>query len=489
MKINKIYKKLFLELNNYKINYCHWKSNINLSDALAGSDDLDLLVLDSDYSSLIEVVKTFDFIPFESKIKYLNTKSVEHYYYYDLENNIFLHLHIFSKVITGNSFVKNYCFNIDDMIFKNVDSSSFIPIPNKESETLIFILRNIVKHSNIVDLILLNRNYEFVISEYNFLKNKSKEGFINDFFISNYKCNDVVNQFEKMLFSKKTIYKYFYAKYLSSFLKTSKNISPLIYFYKICITLVQGFLYKFLFKEKFKILKNGGIIIAFSGAKATGKSTLSNMLFLNFSKVFSVKKYHLGKPKSSFCMFLPNLLIKIFKNIFPSKKTTTIEMNLSKLKTKSFSLIYILRKYILAFDRLNTYKKIIKDKKNGNLIITDRFPSKIINASDSPSFSMDEIKSESNCIKKFFMKKELFYYSKINDPDIVFHLSIDLDSAIARDKNRKKDANPNKENIIFRHTKKNTPLYKNSKVLNINTKKNIKDTLLEVNTFFWKNIN
>ena len=114
---------------------------------------------------------------------------------------------------------------------------------------------------------------------------------------------------------------------------------------------------------------------------------------------------------------------------------------------------------------------------------------KIINASDSPSFSMDEIKSESNCIKKFFMKKELFYYSKINDPDIVFHLSIDLDSAIARDKNRKKDANPNKENIIFRHTKKNTPLYKNSKVLNINTKKNIKDSLLEVNTFFWKNIN
>ena len=416
----------------------------------------------------IEIVKKFDFVPFKSKIKYLNTEFVEHYYCFDYEENIFLHLHIFRKIMSGNSFVKNYCFSIDDIIFKNINSDSLIPIPNSESETLIFILRNIVKHSNVVDLFLLNRNYESVISEYNFLKNKSKEDFVNDFFISKYNCTNIVKKFQKMLFSKSILYQYFYAKYLSSFLKESKKISFPVYLYRICITLIIGFIYKFVFKQKFKVLRNRGLIITFTGAKATGKSTLSNMLFLNFSKIFAVKKYHLGKPMSSFRMLLPNFFIKIFKNILPSQKTSNIEINLSKSKNKSFSFIYILRKYILSFDRLNLYQKIINDKNNGAFIITDRYPSKIINASDSPSFTIKEIDEESNYIKKYFMKKELNNYSKINDPDIVFHLNIDLDTAIYRDKVRDKNVVANKENIIYRHTQKNVPAYEASKVLNLN---------------------
>jgi len=60
--------KLFHSLNNIGINYCHWKSNAHLHDALNGNTDLDILVELNDKYKFEGILKEYNTIQVISKL-------------------------------------------------------------------------------------------------------------------------------------------------------------------------------------------------------------------------------------------------------------------------------------------------------------------------------------------------------------------------------------------------------------------------------------
>jgi len=60
--INNFIKGFLLELNNNKVSYVHWKSNLNIDKALFGSDDLDILVSEKDFPIIQKIFKKLNII-------------------------------------------------------------------------------------------------------------------------------------------------------------------------------------------------------------------------------------------------------------------------------------------------------------------------------------------------------------------------------------------------------------------------------------------
>ena len=60
--INNFIKGFLLELNNTRVSYVHWKSNLNIDKALFGSGDLDILVSEKDSPIIQKIFKKLDYM-------------------------------------------------------------------------------------------------------------------------------------------------------------------------------------------------------------------------------------------------------------------------------------------------------------------------------------------------------------------------------------------------------------------------------------------
>ena len=113
--------KLIEDLNNAKVDYCHWKSNDRLDEVFAGETDIDLLV--GRGSSTILFNEVISHLGFKQAYQqsWEKTESVEHYYAYDQESGLIVHLHVYFRVISGGALLKNYHLPVEKMLLENCD--------------------------------------------------------------------------------------------------------------------------------------------------------------------------------------------------------------------------------------------------------------------------------------------------------------------------------------------------------------------------------
>ena len=76
--------RLVNALNESGVRYCHWKSNFDLSSALAGDVDLDLLIERKSLSRVLHLLLSFGFKSATAKWG-PRTPSTYHYYGLDLQ--------------------------------------------------------------------------------------------------------------------------------------------------------------------------------------------------------------------------------------------------------------------------------------------------------------------------------------------------------------------------------------------------------------------
>ena len=88
-----------------------------------------------------------------------HVKDVYHFYGIDKDTGKILHLHVFYKILTGESLIKNLKFEIGDLLLKDTSHKSEVIIPNAQVELIIFIIRIFSKHQSIIEYLLLLRNY------------------------------------------------------------------------------------------------------------------------------------------------------------------------------------------------------------------------------------------------------------------------------------------------------------------------------------------
>ena len=130
-----------------------------------------------------------------------------------------------------------------------------------------------------------------------------------------------------------------------------------------------------------------------------------------------------------------------------------------------------------SIDRNNILLKATKNLLNGAFIITDRYPSKVIDGPRiMPKSKIDFILS----------KLEIHNYSLLPDPDLVFHIKAPLNITIERNNKRKF---PEPEPFILERYKQSERIkFNKSKTYKINTEKPLEENLNKIKNIIWGEI-
>jgi thymidylate kinase len=484
--------------NREGIVYCHWKSNIALAQATAGMIDLDLLVDRRFLPQALAILSKLGFKAAAAKWG-ANPTSIGHYYGLDPDTKQLIHVHLFSRVLTGESYVKSHVFPFEAMLLENVYYSGAIRVTSKPAELVLFTLRMFIKYGSLFDLVSLRRKSESITSELRWLRSGGNLSEALSL-LKNYcpvideqlfvKCVETLDGdhslFARMMLAQQVRRRLkVYAKY--TFLKRLLAYAQMLW------AEVQRRLRT---KQQNKVLQAGGAVIAFVGADATGKSTLVTETGRWLGDTFAVAVIHTGKPPSSWLTAPLNLVLAFGRRAGSSQRINHLKSQKtfsdSSLALHSFrgvsSLLYALRVISLAWDRQQLILKSRRRAAEGEIIVCDRYPSRVIGAMDSPCLVEESLKTGPLvAIYNGLARLEKQLYAQIPPPDIVLRLRVSLDTALQR--NRERDQQDRAGYLEARHRQSQEWQMPGIRcIYEIDTEQSLEDTICKVQEAIWESL-
>lgn len=478
------------QLNASGLRYCHWKSNFSLARTILGRTDVDLLVHRQSAPLFRAILTQHGFRPV------MNTDgkpfpSVEHYYALDEDSGDFVHVHAYYRVITGDSLAKNYHLPIEEMLLQHACDSGPIRVPTKAAELVTFTLRILLKHTSLMELLLLSRYWGQAQDEIKWLAEDHAlddameligswlPTLETDFFSS---CVDAV-QTPAALWKRLIL-----AHRLRSRLRIYARHSAIRAWVSSAWTLLDMSVRRFVRDRKNMLPQSGGAVIAFVGSEATGKSTL--LLEMNhwLGKDFAVQREHAGKPAPTVLTAVPTALLPILRAVFPRYRSTQLEAQYTSgnpvaSPKKNFPLIYGIRSVLLAHDRRSLLTRAFSRAANGTIVLCDRYPSLYSGAPDSPQLSHLPVPPRRYSIRRWLARTEARLYQEIPPPDLVIQLSAPLEVSVLR--NVMRDKTEPEDYVRRRYAQSvnldfgKTPVYK------IDTDQPFAETVREVKQIIW----
>jgi thymidylate kinase len=444
-----VVSSLFDDLHRENINFCHFKSNNTLPEALEGIGDLDLLVKMEDFDAFSAIAAKWHFHLARSK-EILPLPFVFHYYGLDEKTGKMVHLHVYFRIITGGSLVKNHWVPLERAFAENTRQLHGVPVPEKEIDLLLFVIRKFIEQPTFFEQYLYIKDIKAIRAELAWLLDGAVIERIDDI-LESYFPSFPAPLFHQCL-SALTDRKNILIRMLLGH-RLRKHLPYTVYpGWKVAYS--RFVLYFFAFwRARLKIHVNdrailpGGKIIAFIGGEASGKSTLSKETAAWLSTAFDVRHLHLGKPKKTMRTLPFWMMIRVYSalkkflcRLFPSH---TPERRVAESPSEDFyphPIVLLLD----AIDRYHTMKRCTKLALNGWMIITDRYPNWEHGAIDGPRIR------PTNKITRILSRWESHIYGKIARPDYVFKADIPLDIALQRNIERDK-ANEPEDFIRARH--------------------------------------
>lgn len=474
-------------LNERNIPYCHWKSNWTLAETLEGETDVDLLIDRRSASAFRSVLRDLGFRPaIEAGVPAL--PSVEHYHALDGSGAI-AHVHAYYRVISGESLAKNYHFPVESMLLGNRRLDSGIPIPTAGAELVVFVLRMLLKHTSPIELGLilrdaaaLNREVEWLVSddaiaEARSLLPKWIPQIDDRLFISGVDAlRPTGGTIERIVVGFRM------RRRLKAFARHNRLRALGIEGQKFA----QKSIYRLLGTKKKLTPGGGGMVIAFVGSEATGKSTLIGEVASWLGKHYTVHRIHAGKPPLTAVTALPHVLLPLMRILLPKQRTTKVEAR-DALEPESlegsFSLAFGVRAVMLAYERRALLARAYAKSSNGAIVLCDRYPSAGAGAPDSAQLSR-YAPAAVGSLRHRLQKLEAQIYRDIPSPDQVFHLWAPLDVTLAR--NRARDKFEPEPYVRLRHAKNEQIVFRDVVVNEIDTDRPLTDVIGEVERRIWE---
>jgi thymidylate kinase len=421
-------KRLIEDLNAAGVGYCSWKQNHELDKALAGDDDVDLLVVCEEFPSFERIIKA---LGFKEALAYVQYPSIFHYYGLDSESGKFVHLHVHLKIITGESHVKNYHLPVEKMILENlIQHPSGCNIPRPEVEFIIFLLRYYIKVSCTVGAMLLHQERESYAAQLRYL------GEDIDYSRAMALMEEHLGTIPPALFQQLAGGLEHNLSFVSKVilgLRLRWNISC---FRRFGVT--QGFLarYQILgrralnkgFMRRKKSLAAGGALVALTGLDGSGKSTHSRELYHWVGRHFNARTLHVGRPK-------PCMETILFRAALGIKGYLASESSAFVSNSGKQGSLYALRYLVLAYERFRTLKEANRLRAKGDIVLCDRYPSLNLGKMDSPRIVQ---RPDNSPLVNLMAQAEHRLYRAMPLPDAIFNLKVPLESALVRNRERQK---------------------------------------------------
>ena len=478
------------QLNADDIRYCHWKSNAALAESLAGQTDIDLLVHRSDAGRFRTIVAQLHFHPATTTAGD-HFPSMEHYYALDKESGILVHVHVYFRVITGESLTKNYHFPVEELLLQNRRLVGAIWLPTKSAELVVFTLRMMLKHTSFVELALISRYWKGVNQEAKWLlQSDSAEkslSFVRTWLpaVDTNLFSDCIDALASPAPVRRRIALAFQLRsQLKPYARRSAFHATMIGLQKFAVL----FFRRAVRSQKSMVPLNGGVVIAFVGSEATGKSTLIGEMSAWLGEHFTVQHIHVGKPKSTLLSLAPNIIVPALRRLLPTSRSTQVESHYTpaggpKNIPADYPLIFGIRSVLLAHDRRTMLARAFAQATDGTIVLCDRYPSLQSGAPDSPQLAHIPISANGRSLRRKLTDAEARLYREIPAPDLIIYLRAPLDVTVARNASRGK--REPEDYVRRRHTRSSNLDFGHTPVYEVDTNQSFDETVLEVRNAIW----
>lgn len=425
-----------------KIQYCHWKSNEHLAEALEGDTDLDVLFLPEQRNLLEQVLckcglKRFRATPL------MQYNAIEDFIGFDEEQSKIWHLHTHYRMTIGESHLKSYTMNpwgiylIKNRIFNEMGIYTTSP----EDELVLLLCRMALKIRIRDTFRKIGRDDR---SELKWLKERiDYEKFRAS---ADSLTNSSVRYLMENLLKTEVVCK-------SSFLKLRNALEDSFYLFtgysrmsarytrtKREVFWLYGGIMRRLnlnnFSASRRVSPSGGCVVSILGCDGAGKSTTIDYIKKEFNKKIDVVTIYFGSGDGS-CSFIRRPMKLIAQKVGGKGLGHSVEKeykskNKVSIKSRLYSLAKIMWAIALANEKKSKFKEMIKARNNGLLVITDRYPQTIEpGCSDGPLLNK-YINSGGLLRKLALWERNIYEMSSINPPDLMIKLIVPSEVAVAR---------------------------------------------------------
>lgn len=432
--------RLFEELHEQEILYCHWKSNEHLQASVLGETDLDVL-FDKDQKKKIEsLLGGLGFKKFNA-VKQKTYSDIVDYLGFDEGSGKIIHLHTHYRLSIGKPYLKEFQFNFN--IEKSILASRVfygeygIFCIQPACELILLNIREALKLRR-RDMVLMLKNKprynEFVLREYKWLKDRVTEEEVSRALRSTFPDYPEIYPFMTGEFSARRLYS------LASVIKKKKKLkalyspfaAPFCRWYREATVIFSRKVFTFFDRPTVfkRINPRGGLVAAVIGADGSGKSTVTESIKSAFEPKLDVYKIYFGRGDGKASR--SRQLLKSAKGLFRGEKIKKEEKHENRSTHKKRGFLRLLHKcteaLLVAQEKRSSLRFMEIAKHKGMLVICDRYPQNQIRGYNDGPLLHDLLNSR-NPLLRSVAKFESGIYScaENHPPDIVFKLVADAD--------------------------------------------------------------
>jgi len=434
---------IFKAFHEHSLIYCHWKSNEHLGEGLRGETDLDVLVSHDQSAECGKLLRETGFRQVYSP-PWAQYPGIEDWLGFDQTTGKSLHIHLHYRLLVGRKFVKEIHLPWAEYVLRTrvMDPATGVYVADPNIELILLALRIGIKTrwSTLLIAMLSGRMVipKNIHAEISYLLHHSEAEKIKiccETFFNSKSAEKVVDAIE-CLRKKHT------PRHILRLMMLSRSILARYRRFSLSRAFLQ-YVVRTVWLRSARILKrfganiqtkknlgaDNGLVIAVLGADGAGKSTLVLKMHEWLSWKLEARVLYLGR----------HWLFRILERIRHAiEKTPSARTNATKTtgKGRQRSLIRTLvsdiRKLLNAYGRHTAVQKMLRFKKQGYVVVTDRFPQmQFCGINDSPSIQAGSAHSR---IHHVFRRIELRLYKQMCavPPDIVIKLHVSEETAVTR---------------------------------------------------------
>lgn len=370
---------------NESIRYCHWKSNQHFSDALAGIDDLDILIDRKQYGDVVKILSDLNFKRFYIPASRMYV-GIEDYLGFDPETGKIIHLHLHSQLMLGEKHLKGIHFPIEDclLVKRRWDEKNQVYMSSYFDELLLLILRTGIKirKRNIMTRKVLGgsstkeylwlrekcADFELQLEQVEWLSDHIKH-IVKDIYMTEFswlKCM----RLKMCIYSDLAVYSR--GSGLSNTIERNKRE-----WQRVVMELKKKSgktNYSFLRRR----LATGGMTIAFLGSDGAGKSSSIKEIYTWLNKMMDVRYFYLGSGDGPVSVLRApiKIALKVAQALGIVKKSNNFKEDITPNKTRNNRLSFARKVWIytLSRERITRLKQANRCRMRGFIVLTDRYP-------------------------------------------------------------------------------------------------------------------
>ena len=480
-----VIRRLFNSLEQKGIRYCHWKSNIRFKEMLAAAEDIDLLIDQRDaalfHTALLE--NGFKLTQSRSGIGH---PGVFHALGLDEASAELVHVHAYFQIVTGDSLAKSYRLPIERSLLEQTRYLHGVRVPTPEAELVLFALRIALKHTGPIEILMAYRHYGSVSRELGWLREAASteraEALCTAWFpnIDPALLRQLLDAIEtKRAVGRRVILGWRVARRLRGLRRLSPILGALSRLWRVLSLLANRLRHR-----RDLVLQTGGMIVALVGPKATGKSTTGNVLATRLGQHLDVIRIHAGKPLATALTLLPHLFLPAARLLLLKERAGEYEKP-ERRRAQRYSLVYILRMTLLAYDRRKLLSRALRAATAGSVVISDRYPSESVGAIDSCCFDEAAVAKCNSPLKRWLMNQERALYKGLPKPGLLVRLTAPIETTIERDARRLKQGGPDAAAVRRRWELESRPEFSGTPEIRVDTNRPLDETIRTVVGAVW----